>query len=1526
MSPDSNTGHEEKLPDPASSAHAEVIQQNSRVPDDTDAAQAKHAERRRRGKWAILAMAIAVVFSISFSAIQPPDPDAFRQSNVFSWFWWCYPREQNGWQRLPTLPRLDLRAVFFVNSRIGWAVGGDGLLILRTGDGGLSWIPQTNMTFSPNGDDALRSEQNIAKQQIQVPPTRRRTREDKLFGVWFADEKQGWVVGEYGTILATIDGGTNWREQISGTMDLLFSVHFTRDGHTGWAVGDNATILATKDGGTNWMQVQETGIGRLDSVFFTAEGRKGWAVGQAGTILATRDGGATWLSQKTKSAKELFSVFFLSNGLQGWAVGAGGTILSTKDGGDTWLMQRTRISSADLFSVRFTKEGQRGWAVGESGAILNTEDGGATWQRQRSETTATLYSLAFTTDSDNGWAVGRNGSVLSTGNGGATWRAQTKNAGGFLKAAQFTPEGRKGWAVGDNGMVLATRDGGISWLAQNSNTRDLLSSVYFTDEGRNGWAVGMGGTIISTTDGGTTWRAQTPRDDLGLASVYFSANARDGWAFGYGAILATSDGGVTWRTQTNNTTLLYSGHFSADGRNGHAVGAAGTILATSDGGTTWRPQISNTKTPLHSVYFTRDGLKGWAVGMGGIVLATSDGGNNWSPQTSGTSEFLNSVTFTSDGRTGWANGEIGRILVTSDGGATWQVHTNNIKTELTSIRFADDGRNGWAVGDNATILSTSDGGATWKELTYRKFPAPIFYVLLIPCLCLLVGAWPRDIVLNRRRSIAERFVSDRPLRAGDTDYLGTARLVDGIYNYLRNPNSKGPLVMAITGPWGSGKSSVVQLLLDRMRAGRFRPVFLNAWHHQNEENALAALLESIRRQGIPSPFTPEGMRYRVKLWKRRLRSRWMKVVMAAVFGMILLGIGIYTHNRWGHLAEDWKSWSTLIHNPSTVIPWLGTILGIVGLVKNASEFLKPFGVEPAQLLASGESGTNLKQLREKTSFRHRFAEEFAEVAQALHPHTLTIIIDDLDRCQPETMMEMLELVNFISTSGECFILLSMEYNAVKSVVAERIEVPLQGRAAENIEKPTAAERLRYAEKWMQKLIQVRLHIPPATKTQYKGLLTGKTDPVLPLLRMKDIIATAQFADRLVAHGSPEVEKLWSAIPVDVQKQLSKWKAAKQKQKSNRNNGSKDKSTETLGEIDSINLKRALVAGINSALWKCPEASRKDESVPDALGDGDRKRFWSNREWLHQSFPRELATFPPRPNLRNTAASMALNLVRRATPWLAGVAILSLIVLCGMFVGDVITGFAVGHPNQQEASAPPKQWELKWKWTKNGLGWLLTSSTNSWDPPVKIPAQVAESSLTKTNKEDRMGPSSQEAQESVRETTMAIVPGERDFNGIWYGITAIALVAGGASWVMKKNSFIAVNDSEEFKMALDKWFPLIHDTHHTPREVKRFINEVRFYAMLTRDADDPDGTPELEEDLVVGYSALKDCRAEILNVDPSGKLPSDLPQSIVPEIRKVLKAKNDPEKSRIFNYFSSVYDRLPKLESKVADDIPPTTSA
>jgi hypothetical protein len=206
--------------------------------------------------------------------------------------------------------------------------------------------------------------------------------------------------------------------------DHLYDLHFINK-NNGWVVGDYGTILTTKDGGKSWIR-QESGTNALLRGVDFIDEKRGWAVGVRGTVLHTEDGGKTWVKQQIDT-KHLHSIdpdiYFRDvdfiDEFKGWIIARTGSIFITQDGGKHWQEQSLNGKEARLNRIRFFTR-QVGWIVGEFGSLFVTRNGGQFWQAKQSGTNVTLMDIAFL-NPQVGYVVGLNGTLLRTQDGGKTW-------------------------------------------------------------------------------------------------------------------------------------------------------------------------------------------------------------------------------------------------------------------------------------------------------------------------------------------------------------------------------------------------------------------------------------------------------------------------------------------------------------------------------------------------------------------------------------------------------------------------------------------------------------------------------------------------------------------------------------------------------------------------------------------------------------------------------------------------------------------------------------------------------------------------------------------------------------------------------------------------------------------------------------------------------------------------------------------------------------------------------------------------
>ncbi|HZT07600.1 MAG TPA: YCF48-related protein [Chloroflexota bacterium] len=279
----------------------------------------------------------------------------------------------------------DLRAVQFVDSLTGWAVGSNNT-ILRTRDGGQSW--QRLVDRRPNGPE--------------------------FTDVQFTSATDGWV-GARGTLLHTTNGGDSWQP----ANELARGVSGFGSGSSVGSTRFQTSLVhvyRSDDGGRTWTALPGQLAHNDYEVTFFTDSSHGWLARRGrGGLALTVDGGTTWQEVQQNLYCCGRSKIQFVNPSTGWTFGQdAATILSTADGGQTWTGQFTGVrASSSLQDMVFLNE-VVGYVLinSDSGIVVMTADGGATWQEiGRLGASSNVRGISFP-DSEHGWVVGDKGFVI----------------------------------------------------------------------------------------------------------------------------------------------------------------------------------------------------------------------------------------------------------------------------------------------------------------------------------------------------------------------------------------------------------------------------------------------------------------------------------------------------------------------------------------------------------------------------------------------------------------------------------------------------------------------------------------------------------------------------------------------------------------------------------------------------------------------------------------------------------------------------------------------------------------------------------------------------------------------------------------------------------------------------------------------------------------------------------------------------------------------------------------------------------
>ena len=281
-----------------------------------------------------------------------------------------------------------------------------------------------------------------------------------LNSVFFLDANLGWIVGEKGLCLLTLDGGHTWAAAATGSTATLRDVRF-KDAQNGWACGDG------------------------DEKAFPS--KKGHLVMSrpllSGTLLGTTDGGKTWTvswvpTNFVINCVEISAAPILQVGISGGGTHLDGDITRTDYNEKNWTVRRCYRALFDIAAIT-----ESAWvAVGSP------------------------VSVGFIPRPSEATYTNKDCRALLSKDGGKSWNvSKGSNGNGCLRSIAIG-KGSLLLAAGDQGAILYSQNSGADWKAAKSGTTENLNGIACHQERAVALAVGMKGTVIVGTGECTEWK------------------------------------------------------------------------------------------------------------------------------------------------------------------------------------------------------------------------------------------------------------------------------------------------------------------------------------------------------------------------------------------------------------------------------------------------------------------------------------------------------------------------------------------------------------------------------------------------------------------------------------------------------------------------------------------------------------------------------------------------------------------------------------------------------------------------------------------------------------------------------------------------------------------------------------------------------------------------------------------------------------------------------------------------------------
>ncbi|MEQ6121596.1 P-loop NTPase fold protein [Reichenbachiella sp. MALMAid0571] len=293
--------------------------------------------------------------------------------------------------------------------------------------------------------------------------------------------------------------------------------------------------------------------------------------------------------------------------------------------------------------------------------------------------------------------------------------------------------------------------------------------------------------------------------------------------------------------------------------------------------------------------------------------------------------------------------------------------TKPISSNITANGYVDETQNFEEV-----FLWKESGENRWPVYVYSKTPDIKLFEPLKE---------PDDI--NGKFDYEAFLWSDAPT---ETDELGREKLTNEVIGLVRElfakKDSTGAYTILLKGEWGSGKSSMLNFLRKKLGKEEWKIIDYNAWENQQFKDPWWILINAISEKASKESFKGDfashtrwkmGMQYRNSLWALAL------IAIFIVSGIILFnsnpnqttgpGVGFY----------------------ASIIGLVGSLISVItGLINNF--FFKSV------------SNEDLKERFTEHPFK-KIRQRFNDISKE---NDLAIFIDDLDRCESEPTVKLLE--------------------------------------------------------------------------------------------------------------------------------------------------------------------------------------------------------------------------------------------------------------------------------------------------------------------------------------------------------------------------------------------------------------------------------------------------------------------------------------------------------------------------------------
>lgn len=324
----------------------------------------------------------------------------------------------------------------------------------------------------------------------------------------------------------------------------------------------------------------------------------------------------------------------------------------------------------------------------------------------------------------------------------------------------------------------------------------------------------------------------------------------------------------------------------------------------------------------------------------------------------------------------------------------------------------------------------------------------------------------------------------------DKDFLNFGGIARTVAEIIQQTQS-GPISIGVSGAWGVGKSSMIKLIRSELAsrsAGdqeKFIFVEFNAWLYQGYDDARAALIDV-----VASTLSSEAQKRQSGVEKTKdllKRVDWFRVAKLTAGSAAALAFGLSPVGVISEVFNLGKSIAGGTFDQEDVEKIEGTAKKVnesfSGLIKSKSVSSPP---------------------KEIHALRTIFEETLSEMDV-----TLVVLIDDLDRCLPETTISTLEAIRLLLFLKHTAFVIAADDQMIKHAVKQHFQ---------GVDDDLVTN-------YFDKLIQVPIRVPP--------LGTQEVRAYMMLLYIENSSLPPEENERIRLKFCEQLSKTWQGKRVDL---------------------------------------------------------------------------------------------------------------------------------------------------------------------------------------------------------------------------------------------------------------------------------------------------------------------------------------------------------------------------------------------------------